>query len=271
MSFINLSLLSCLNTFWASAAVIHSRALNPLTERAVDYRLAPDDVTLTSLCNEQQRPVIEQGMRDAVRLAKAGSDGLAIILDMLTEERTEFNKLSDTEQHRYQATYFTFFGTIEAKSQWQLFRDRASFIKPSLDRLSLFTIETWPEDIFIYCNSYYQDKDRAGKTYVEAFPDDAVSQEGTIVKFDSLVQRWVRIAYDCGLPGREVQAFTGRLGRLNSKGEILPPVDRITFCPDWFNYIQDLTNDISISSMPTIEWGTSLEAFFKKAGRTYVS
>ena len=271
-NFINLFLLSSLNTFQASAAVIgsqaHSRAPNPLAERAVTYGLAPYDAKNTSLCDDEQRRVIEQGMRDAVRLAKAGADGLAIILDMLTEERTEFNKLIDTEQHRYQATYSTFFGTIDAKSQWQLFRDRASFIKASLDRLSLLTIETWPKDIIIYCDSsYYQDKDGAGKTLLEVFPD-AVSQEGTIVKFDSLVNRWLRIAEasDCSFPGSGVYGFTTQLARAGPNGTTVP-VDRITFCPYWFSYIKSLTNGKSTPTAATIQRGTSLGAFVKKAGR----
>ena len=148
-----------LSTFWVGAAVIESHArsyaLNPLAKREVTYGVAPSDAAQSAVCNEEQRRILNGGMLDTVKIAKAGADGLAIILDMLTEDKKVFNQLSATERHRYQETYFTFFGRIEDKSQWQLFRNRASTIKASLDRLSALTLETWPKDIVIFCDSSY--------------------------------------------------------------------------------------------------------------------
>ena len=158
---------------------------------------------------------------------------------MLTEEKTEFNKLSEAERRRHRETYFTFFGRIAEKSQWQIFRNRAPFIKASLDRIARLTIETWPTNTKVYCDSsYFQDKGRNGKS-ADQF-QTTVLREGTEIKYDAIWNRWFVVSKltNCGVSGAVNVGFTSRTTSLNSKGETVS-LDRITFCPFWFRFIKN--------------------------------
>lgn len=277
MSLVPFLFLFRFSTFWVSAAVIDSQArsyaLSPLTERDVTYGSVSSDAANSAVCNDGQRKILEQGMRDAVRLAKAGADGLAIILDMLTEEKTTFNKLSETERHRYQETYYTFFGKIEYKSQWPLFRKRASFIKRNLDRLSALTIETWPEGITIYCDSsLYQNKDNNGRT-ADQIPSlqESAPRPGFKFFFDTVSNQWIETSpfSNCSNSKVSVEAYTIRGSKLNSKG-VLERQDRITFCPSYFGLFKPPTTGQSVPASSLIRPGLPLSAFNRKAGRAYV-
>lgn len=280
MNFVTLFLLFRFSKFWVSAAVIgsqaQSHAINPLAERVVTYGLAQSDAAKFAVCNADQKKVLEQAMGEAAKLAKAGADGLAIILDMLSEERTEFNKLSETERNRYRETYFTFFGRIEDKSQWQLFRDRASFIKASLDRISPLTVETWPKTIVIFCDSsYYQLKDRDGNTsdQIPSLRNQVIPEQRQIM-FDTDRNGWFAPykQVNCSAPGSKIAGYTTRVTTSNSiKGTV--PLDRITFCPLWFKFIKAPATGKSFTDLDPskdIQQGTSMTVFETKAGLGYV-
>ena len=265
------------SNFWVSAAVIDSQArsyaLSPLAEREVTYGVSSSDATKSAVCNEGQRTILEQGMRDTVRLAKAGADGLAVILDMLTEEKTAFNKLNETERHRYQETYYTFFGRAEDKNRWPLLRKRASFIKASLDRLSALTVETWPKNITLYCDSsYFQNKDNDGRTSDQVpLLQKTVLKPGLKFLFDTDFNQWSGVSpvVNCSDSNGRVEAYTSRGTRLDSNG-VVERRDRITFCPVYFSAFKVPTTGQSVPTPSVIQPGLSLRAFSRKAGRTYV-
>ena len=265
------------SNFWVSAAVIDSQAssyaLSPLEERKVTYGVVQSDVAKSAECNLQQKKIIGRGQYDTVRLAKAGADGLAVILDMLTEEKTTFNKLSEPERHRYRETYSTFFGRVEDKNQWPLFRKRASFIKASLDRLSALTIETWPSNITIYCDSsYFKTTDNEGRT-----SDQVPALKGAVLKpilkflFDTDFNQWAGVTpyVNCSDSNGRVEAYTTRGTKLNTNG-VRERRDRITFCPYYFIGPKDPATGQPVIAPSVVRPGLPLSAFSTKAGRAYV-
>ena len=267
------------STSWVRAAAVidpqahHLHAPSPVVKRDVTYGNVFSDAAKSSVCTEGQRTILEQCMRDAVQLAKAGADGLAIILDMLTEEKTVFNQLSEPERHRYSETYYTFFGRVEEdQSQWPIFRTRASNIKASLDRLSALTIETWPKSITIYCDSsYYQTADLLGRT-ADQIPalqqqQQAVVEPGFTFLFDSGSNSWVNTSpkkTNCSDPSTRVDAYTTHRTKVNSEG-VSERLDRMVFCPVYFRAI-----GVVPTAQSFIRPGLSLAAFQRKAERAYV-
>lgn len=266
------------STSWVSAAVIdpqaHSYAPSPVVKREVTYGDVFSDAAKSAVCNEGQRTILEQGMRDTVLLAKAGADGLAIILDMLNEEKTIFNALSETERHRYSETYYTFFGRVEDKAQWPLFRTRASYIKASLDRLSALTIETWPKSITIYCDSsFYQTADLLGKTS-DQIPElqKVVLEPGFQFLFDSGSSVWINTSVkktNCSDPSTRIDAYTTHRTKVNSAG-VSERQDRMVFCPIYFRFIGVPTAQPKPPAASLIRPGLSLVAFQRKTERAYV-
>ncbi|KAL9626014.1 MAG: hypothetical protein Q9164_007962, partial [Protoblastenia rupestris] len=77
-----------------------TRAAEALIKRAVTYGDTGKDIAKSSICNTDQKNVLEQSMVEVAKLAKAGSDGLSIILDMLTDEKSEYRALPEAERNR---------------------------------------------------------------------------------------------------------------------------------------------------------------------------
>lgn len=237
-----------------------------LAKRAVVYGDAGNINADSSICNPDQRTVLERSMTEAANLAKAGSDGLALILDMLTDEKKEYGKLERKDKDRYMQTYFTFFGKITEKNQFETFKTRASFIKTILDRISSLDSASWPSSITFFCDStYYQDKDPNGKTWDQVSPPkDAPAKDGREWKYDYDKIKWSEVSKmaNCAIAGSTVAAWT-----LTSNKERR---DRITFCPEWFKIIQAPEAGKSFTDLDPdadIKVGTKLKEFTRKSGR----
>lgn len=237
-----------------------------LAKRAVVYGDAGNVDADSSICNSDQRTVLERSMTEAANLAKAGSDGLALILDMLTDEKTEYNKLERKEKDRYMQTYFTLFGKITKKTEFETFKTRASFIKTILDRIVPLDPKSWPSSITFFCDStYYQDKDPNGNTWDQvAPPKNAPAKDGREWKYDYDKNIWSEVTKkaNCAIAGSTVAAWT-----LTFNAE---QRDRMTFCPAWFTIIQAPEAGKSFTDLdPTadIVVGTKLKDFTRKSGR----
>lgn len=244
-----------------------------LIKRAVTFGDTGASSAKSSICNDDQKKVLGQSMVEAVKLAKAGSDGLSVILDMLTDEKPRYKALSKAEQKRYRETYFTFFGQIKRKDQLDLFRSRANFIKTILDRVSPLTKDSWPEQITFFCDStYYQDKDDKGKQWNEVSPPKkAPAKANRVWKYDYHRKIWSEVseATDCNLSGSTVAGFALRLEGKNDGGRENPS-DRVTFCPAWFDVIKDPQAGKSFTDLDPrtdIMKGMWMKDFARKGGR----
>lgn len=260
-------LLVCASFAVASKIPISSRSAQfPAVRRAVTYGDTSNADAASSICNPDQIKVLERSMTETAKLAKAGSDGLAIILDMLTDEKTEYNKLERKEKDRYKDTYFTFFGSITKKDQFEDFKARASFIKTILDRIVPLTVATWPPSITFFCDStYYQDKDPEGNTWDRVSPPkDAPLKATREWKYDVDKGIWSEVLKmaNCAVSGSTVAAWTLPL--------FAEEKDRMTFCPAWFDIITSPEAGKSFTDLDPavdIQVNTPLKSFTRKSGR----
>jgi hypothetical protein len=237
-----------------------------LLKRAVTYGDTGNEDSKSSVCNTDQKKVIEQSMGEAAKLAKAGSDGLALILDMLTTEKTEYSKLDRPNKDRIRNTYFTFFGKIRTTAQFPDAINRAKFIKTILDRIVGLTVATWPQNIKIFCDStYYLDKDADGNTWDKVEPPkDAPAKPTKEWKYDWDEKIWSEVSKysNCAVDGSTIAGFTLPF---NSQQK-----DRMTFCPEWFQIIAQPEAGKSFTDLDPakdIIVGTKLKDFTRKAGR----
>ena len=208
-------------------------------------------------------------MTEAAQLAKAGSAGLALILDMLTDEKIEFNRLTRNEQDRYRDTFSTFFGQITKKDQYSLFRKRASFIKTILDRIAPLTPESWPSSITLFCDTtYYSDEDRSGKTWNQMkLPGNKGPQpaiKGLEWKYDEDQMQWLQNDKNanCDIDNTSMYAFTEAFSADRR--------DRITICPALFTKVQSPEAGKSFTDIDPavdIQVGTMLDELGKNFGR----
>ena len=268
-AFILASALLLLCSAIANAATIPiSRKLDPksLIKRAVTYGDTGNSGSASSVCNVDQKAVLERSMTETAKLAKAGSDGLAMILDMLTDEKTEYNKLSRSEKDRYKNTYFTLFGKITKKDQFSTFQTRATFIKTIIDRITPLATESWPSSITFFCDStYYLDQDPDGKTWDQVSPPNLsppTSNREWKYDYDQRIWSKVNKKANCGVAGSEVAAWTLPL---NTEQR-----DRITFCPEWFQITQAPEAGKSITDLDPavdIQVGAKLKDFTRKSAR----
>jgi hypothetical protein len=236
-----------------------------LFKRAVTYGDTGNGDSQSSVCNADQKQVLEQSMGEAVKLAKAGSDGLELILDMLTT-KTRYNQLTRADKDRLRNTYFTFFGKVSTTAQLPDAINRAQFIKTILDRIVDLTVVTWPQSIKIFCDStYYLDKDADGNTWDQVEPvKDAPAKANREWKYDWDEKIWSEVLQkaNCARDGSEVAGWTLPF---NSQQR-----DRITFCPAWFQITASSEAGKSFTDLdPTqdIIVGTKLKSFTRKAGR----
>lgn len=253
----------------ANAAIIpilQDLAPTSLTKRAVVYGDTGNSDASSSVCNNDQKTVLERSMTEAANLAKAGSDGLALILDMLTDEKTEYKKLEQKEKDRYRDTYFTLFGRITKKEQFDTFKTRASFIKTILDRFVPLNPGSWPTGITFFCDStYYQDKDPNGDTWDQVTPPkDVPARASREWKYDYDRKIWSEVSKqaNCGVAGTTVAAWTLSFNQEQR--------DRITFCPAWFTIIQQPEAGKSFTELDPaadIQVGSKLKDFTRKSGR----
>lgn len=234
-----------------------------LFKRAVSYGDTGNPAAASSICNDEQKAILERSMTETVNVTKAGSNGLAIILDMLTEEKTEYKKLTLSERERYRKTFFTFFGRIKNKEQFADFRTRATSIKTSLDLVVPLTVESWPPSITFFCDStYLQDTDPDENTW-DKVPTLTKLKDTREWKYDYDQKRWVDIykTAKC-VPEVELGGFTLPF---NEQGK-----DRTTFCPNWFTATQkeDVGKTITDLNPETdIKVGTKLYDFRRKSVR----
>ena len=269
--------LAVLSTF-ASAAYISPewiRSVEAIIKRTVTYGEITGNIdgVGSATCNDDQKKVLENSMLEVAKLAKSGSDGLDIILDMLTDDKTKYKALSKSDQNRYRETYFTFFGQITKKNQFDLFKGRATLIKTVLDRISPLNVESWPEQITFFCDStYYQDKDPDGNTWDTVKPPkDAPAKDTRVWKYDYHQSIWseVKKATDCNLQGATVAGYTLRLNADNNGGKDKPS-DRMTFCPAWFDIIKSPEAGKSFTDMDPkadITEGMLMKDFARKSAR----
>lgn len=259
-----------------NAAFISSewtRATEALIKRAVTFGDISEDIAKSSICTDDQRKLLEQSMVEAAKLAKAGSDGLSVILNMLTDEKTEYRALPTADRNRIRESYFTFFGRITKKAEFDLFRSRANSIKTVLDRVSPLRTESWPDQITFFCDStYYQDKDPNGDTWDQVSPPkEAPAKASRVWKYDYHLSIWSEVLQvtDCNQSGTQVAAYTLRLRGDNNGGKDMPS-DRITFCPQWFNIVKAPEAGKSFTDLDPkvdIQEGTKMSAFARKAAR----
>ena len=124
-----LSLVLLSLTSFSNAVSIPAR--HELVKRAVTWGDTAAHVASSAVCNDDQKRIIEHTMPEIVKLAKAGSDGLAIILDALQddkEKRTVYRALDVKDQNRIRQTYFTFFGEPKEKKGQYISKRCLSFI-----------------------------------------------------------------------------------------------------------------------------------------------
>ena len=124
----------------ANAALIPSKQ-NPAIShpnKKVTWGDSNNDNAKSSVCSDTQTKVLVQSMSEAAKLAKAGSDGLDIILDML-DAQTKYKALARKDQNRVRETYFALFGAITSRKQFDTFKTRALFIKGQSAKLLLLT------------------------------------------------------------------------------------------------------------------------------------
>lgn len=265
-----------ISSTFTNAAILPSqwtRTAEALLKRAVTYGDTGEDKAKSAICSSDQKKVLETSMDEAVKLAKAGSDGLEMILDMLTDEKKRYYALEEPQRNRYKETYFTFFGRITKKDQFDQYRSRATAIKTVLDRVTPLTKEKWPEQITFFCDStYYQDKDENGDTWKDVKPPkDAPAKPSRVWKYDYHQKIWTEaiLQTDCKAEGSTVAAFTANLNANNDGGKEKPS-DRITFCPAWFDIIKGPEAGKSFTDLDPkadIQKGMILKDFARKAGR----
>ncbi|MCJ1473602.1 hypothetical protein MMC13_002253 [Lambiella insularis] len=240
-------------------------------DKAVTWGTSKNDKDKSSVCTDTQIKVLIESMPEAAKLAKAGSDGLAIILDMLTEQKPKYNALPKKDRDRIRETYFTFFGRITKKEQFDIFKTRASFIKGILDRIAPLTQSTWPANIRFFCDStYYQDQNNQGLTWDQVEPPMPPPPPTKEWKFDKDTGdkgTWaiVRKESNCKVFGSTIAAYTLSFNKLEK--------DRITFCPAWFDIIKSPEAGKSISNLDPakdIQVGIKLKDFTRKAGRIFL-